>query len=359
MKAKKIGSDAVQAKVTPSFNRHQLLLTQIWELLTLVDSIAKLEFPSHSSLPELQRSLVSLIGNFRSATSTELAILTGREKAQISHAVSELAKHGLIERKGYVAPLTLSPAGRALFESLVDTAERGDIDLCRGLPRTTVADFLNVLQRLLDQAGRLLLREQEISLGNCLDDAPLSLEFSTFPKRLRTIGPHRPMSLMVAPRLQALGAYLERGAAQTYRRQMDLALFDLVVISHLGDQDQLLLSELINRTVRDKGQVGRTVKHLETIGLVTRPINSTTRRVALCLTSAGWKVASQAFGMAKIRDRELFDDMSKSERVLFVETLAKLQTNAAAILRDLVSAKSALNLPCHTDAPQLQRNSRK
>jgi DNA-binding MarR family transcriptional regulator len=321
----------------PSFSRAGLLLTRIWELLGLLDSAARLEFPPQTSLPELQRNLIALIGNFGGVTSTELAILTGREKAQISHAVSELLKQHLIDRPGYVAPLTLSPSGRKAFEDLVLIAERGDVALCEGIPRTTISDFLNLIQRLVDRSATLLMREQELMTAGRTDRAARSPHMSTFPERLRAIGPHRPMSLMVAPRLKSLFAYLERGAAQTYRRLLDMALFDVVVISYLGDQDQLMLADLINRTRRDKGQVGRTVKQLEAAGLVTRAPNSTTRRVALCLTPAGWDVATRAYEIAKVRDGELFHEMSGSDRAIFIETLARLTSNATLILNRLIA----------------------
>jgi len=321
--------------------RQKLLLIRIWGLMGLVDTGGRLDFQRATGIPDLQRSLLSMIGNFGGVTSTELVMLTGREKAQISHTVAALVDLRLVERPGVRAPLMLSPQGKVLFERLMAIAEQGDAALTRGIPRTAIADFLALLQRLVDRSATVLAHEQELAIDAGAAGWATRPQLSTFPERLRASGPDRPMSLMVSPRLKALLAYLERGAAVTYRRMMGFSLFETIVISHIGDQTAIMLTRLIELTNRDKGQVGRMIKHLEADGLVARAPGSTTRRVALCLTDSGRAVAARMLDIAKVRDNVLMTGVSDAERAGFVATLDALTANAAARLEELRSAQAA------------------
>jgi DNA-binding MarR family transcriptional regulator len=140
---------------------------------------------------------------------------------------------------------------------------------------------------------------------------------------------------MVTPRLMGLFAYLERGAALTYRRSLNISLFETIIISQLGDVVEMPLSELIGNIDRNKGQVGRTIKSLEDNGWVEYSPISTSRRAVLRLTQAGRGMARQMVRIAIERDEALMEGVSADERETFAQVLTELTANAARRLHSL------------------------
>lgn len=317
------------SRKSPS-KRAKLLLLRIWALLRLVDQATRLEL---SDLSELEQHLIGLIGNFGEVTSTELVRLTGREKGQISHKIAALEEHLLIERPSLRAPITLSEQGRQEFGKLMELSERGDALLTKGIPRIAVSRFLKQTQHLIDRAAMALVDERDELMTLEPEAAWLRLpHLETFPERLRAMASDAPMSLMVSPRLKTLFAYLERGAALTYRGKLGLSLFETIVISHIADHEQLLLSELIDYTDRNKSQVSRTIKSLCAAGVIEPAPGTRPRRVILRLTPQGLDIAEQLYQIACERDRYLMGTMSDADLESFAGTLAKLTENAATVL---------------------------
>lgn len=316
-------------------DRSNLLLMRVWALLAHIEGSLRSTFRQESAFSQLQRNLIIMIGNFGNVTSTELVVLSGREKAQISHALAALTELELVERSSLRAPVTLSPTGKAQFEHLMAMAERGDDALTRGIPRTAIAAFLTTVQRLMDRSATVLVNERELALGAGIGGNWANRpQLKTYPERLRTSGPDRPLALMVTPRLQALFAYLERGAALTYRRTMGFSLFETIVISHLGDRKEMALGDLIDLTNRDKGQVGRTIRRLETLGLLGRAATSNRRRIVLCLTPAGREIAARMMAIAQDRDQTLIEGIPQAELDEFGVTLARITANASAVVAE-------------------------
>lgn len=316
-------------------DRRELLLIRIWNLLRLASACGKLTYQREFGVSDLHRSVIAMIGNFDGATFSELVALTGREKAQISHAVSNLADDGIVHRARLRSPVVLTPKGSDLFERFMLHAEEWNAEMTRGVPRLQIALFLQLLQRLTDRAAMVLVHEQEAVWTSEARPGAKHAERSTFPERLRKIGPDRPMALLVAPRLMALFAYLDRGAGLTYRRLLNFSLFETIVISHLGDQRETRLTDLIDLTGRDKGQVGRTIKLLETSGLIERAPSSRVRKVVLRLTPRGQEVSARMVAIAQQRDALLMEGMSAQEKASFTATLDALTTNVAEMLSRL------------------------
>jgi DNA-binding MarR family transcriptional regulator len=316
--------------------RAKLLLLRVWALLRLVDQVARFDVAVADDLSELEQHLIGLIGNFGAVTSTELVRLSGREKAQISHKIAALEKRGLIERRSLRAPITLSNTGRHEFGKLMERAERADASLTEGIPRIAVSGFLQQTQHLIDRAAIVLVEERDERVFLDSDAAWLrATQLATFPERLRPTALDAPMSLMVSPRLKALFAYLERGAALTYRRKLGLSLFETIIISHIADHEQLLLAELIDYTGRNKSQVSRTIKSLRSAGIlewIESAPGIRIRRVVVRLTPHGRELAEQLYQIACERDRYLMGAMSDADLESFAGTLMRLTDNASILL---------------------------
>ncbi|MGX7895945.1 MarR family winged helix-turn-helix transcriptional regulator [Tsuneonella sp. HG222] len=315
--------------------RRDLLLIRVWELLRIASACGKLTYQRKYDLPDLHRSVIAMVGNYGGATFSELVALIGREKAQISHAISDLIEAGMLERPRLRSPVVLTTAGSDLFERFMAVAEKWNAELTEGVPRLQIAVFLRTLQKLTDRAAMVLAHEQEAAVATVAELGVKVPEMSTFPERLRRIGPDTPMSLLVAPRLMTLFAYLDRGAGLTYRRLLRFSMFETIMISHLGDRDETLLTELIELTDRDKGQVGRMLKTLETAGLVERAPSSSLRRVVLRLTARGRGVSAQMVEIAQLRDALLMEGISHAEQASFTSVLDVLTVNASRMLRKL------------------------
>ena len=310
--------------------RQELLLMRIWSLLNDTRNCARHDFAQETDLAELHVNLIGLIGNYGGATSTELVALIGRDKGQVSHALAELRNDGLIECASRRGPHRLTEEGGHLFERLMEAAANGDAALTRGVSRGKLSGFLAVVQHIIDQAAAILNDERVCDQYPSDNQSRAeTAQTSTFPARLRAGDIDRPFSLMVAPRLMTLFSYFERGAALTYKRKLNVSLFETIIVSHVGSVTTMPLADLVEITNRNKGQVGRTVRSLEQAGWLEYSPSSTARRAILELTSKGVGLFGELMLIARERDEFLLDGVSPEDRALFGEVLNDLARNAA------------------------------
>ena len=93
----------------------------------------------------------------------------------------------------------------------------------------------------------------------------------------------------------------------------------------LADTGQISLNELTKRVARDKSQMTRMIRSLETKGLVGREVSPDDGRVSLVfLTPKGTEIVGELMQtVAEVID-ELLDPISESERLTLKTLLARV-----------------------------------
>jgi DNA-binding MarR family transcriptional regulator len=113
------------------------------------------------SIPEWRA--IAVLGAFAPLSSNEICERTAMDKAKVSRAIASLLKRGLIDRAAHgtdqrLIQLTLSRAGRKIYEAIIPRARGIEGDLTKGLSRRDVAQFHALLDRLAKRLDDMELR---------------------------------------------------------------------------------------------------------------------------------------------------------------------------------------------------------
>ena len=100
---------------------------------------------------------IAVLGAFAPLSSNEICDRTAMDKAKVSRAIASLLKRGLIERESHATDqrliqLTLSKAGRKIYEAIIPRARAIEADVTKGLSKAEAA----ALHRILDRIGARL-----------------------------------------------------------------------------------------------------------------------------------------------------------------------------------------------------------
>lgn len=103
------------------------------------------------SIPEWRA--IAVLGAFAPLSSNEICERTAMDKAKVSRAVATLLKRGLIEREAHetdqrLIQLTLSKAGRKIYEAIIPRARAIEAEVTRGLSKADIAQLHKVLDRI-------------------------------------------------------------------------------------------------------------------------------------------------------------------------------------------------------------------
>jgi DNA-binding MarR family transcriptional regulator len=107
------------------------------------------------SIPEWRA--IAVLGAFAPLSSNEICERTAMDKAKVSRAVATLLKRGLIAREPHqtdqrLIQLTLSKAGRKIYEAIIPRARAIEAEVTKGLSKADIAQ----LHRALDRIGARL-----------------------------------------------------------------------------------------------------------------------------------------------------------------------------------------------------------
>ena len=106
------------------------------------------------SIPEWRA--IAVLGAFAPLSSNEICERTAMDKAKVSRAVATLLKRGLIAREAHetdqrLIQLTLSKAGRKVYEAIIPRARAIEAEVTKGLSRADVAALHRILDRIAVQ----------------------------------------------------------------------------------------------------------------------------------------------------------------------------------------------------------------
>lgn len=103
------------------------------------------------SIPEWRA--IAVLGAFAPLSSNQICERTAMDKAKVSRAVASLLKRGLIAREAHATDqrliqLTLSKAGRKIYDAIVPRARTIEAEVTRGLSKSDVTQLHRVLDRI-------------------------------------------------------------------------------------------------------------------------------------------------------------------------------------------------------------------
>ncbi len=106
------------------------------------------------SIPEWRA--IAVLGAFAPLSSNGICERTAMDKAKVSRAVASLLKRGLIERAPHATDqrlirLTLSRAGRKIYEAIIPRARAIEAEVTKGLSKDDVVTLHRILDRMATQ----------------------------------------------------------------------------------------------------------------------------------------------------------------------------------------------------------------
>ncbi|TKW77975.1 MAG: MarR family transcriptional regulator, partial [Bradyrhizobium icense] len=90
-----------------------------------------------------------------------------------------------------------------------------------------------------------------------------------------------PITAMMSSRLMVLANLLKRGAMLRYKRTAGLSSVEYGLVANLGRQPPMSVARLAQAVGLDKGQISRTVRELEQLGLIERTADPADGRSSL------------------------------------------------------------------------------
>jgi DNA-binding MarR family transcriptional regulator len=135
---------------------------------------------------------------------------------------------------------------------------------------------------------------------------------------------------LVAVRVVRIAEVVARLATRTIEAQVGLRNTDLRILNLLDRSDGLSVNEIARRAHVDKAWVSRSLRHLETDGLVIRSSLRRDSRVSVITLSArGTARLNQVRPLAKARESRL---LAGIDRTAFKRQLDRLMLNAEGLL---------------------------
>lgn len=316
--------------------RQRLVNARLLTLLRVSGASGQLAYRRAIDMTGMQLRIISQIGNFGPLNSADLVWLTGSDKAQISRAIKALDEADLVERPSLRSTISLTPAGRAIFERIIAIAHARDEALARGIGKRELKRFASLTEKLTARAAQLLACERQISedAGDGDPDpepAPDVLRSGPLPASEEG---SRPLSKMILPPLVTLVSYLQRAGTIAYKREIGISQFEWELLSQIAEHAPISLADLITITGRDKSHIGRTLKRLVGSGWVTQQRSQGKRETILQTTASGARIYDDMCAIAIRRDDFLFADLPPGTRDDYVATVEKLTANSEAMLRD-------------------------
>jgi len=316
----------------------RLVSARLITLLRLMRESGFHEYGRVADLNGLNRQLITMIGGAGGLSSNALVAFTGHEKAQISRAVKALEGRGLIERASLRAKLTLRPAGRKMFDAMIEVGRRRDLSLSAGMSAEERERFSTMTQALTVRAAQIYAEERRLSAeAAAAGQGPPQPPIPSFEETEDKEG----IQQLIGPQLTALASYLRRSAMLAYQREQGLSNFQWMILSQIGEYEPLALARLIEIMGRDKSQVGRTVAFFEESGLIERRRVERKRDIMVSTTPKGAEIYKVMCEIAIRRDNALTDGHTAAERAGYMAVLDKLEDNAR---RQIAEQRAAAGL---------------
>ena len=297
------------------------------QLLSTAQLSSSRQLDSELHLANLDRRLISLIGRRGQATFTQIARLSGIQRAQISRSLGHLTKAGLVNRPSLRAKAELTERGRQIYEEILAVVAARNVEICRGLDEDTRDFFIRSTRGMIDEAARMLQEEIALSAGTAEPGAERRSERKPNDRNEPGIADDRVL-VMVIPPLTTLASYLNRTATLLAKRMGDVASFEAEMLLAIGRNEPLTQLGLTRMTQSNKSQVVRALSRIEDMGLLRRTRVPGRRDILLDLTPGGRDLWRKLIRAEADRDERLVGVLNEGEEARYRATLAILIENA-------------------------------
>jgi DNA-binding MarR family transcriptional regulator len=147
----------------------ELAISRLLVLANLLRRGAALRYRRLLDLSSTELGLVAMLGRREPVSAARIAELMGRDKGQISRALSDLVSRKLVARSvnsrdNREMLLELTRAGLAAHETIVEVASERNAQLLAGLARDEKHMLFSLIDRLTAKATDML--EMESKLGD-------------------------------------------------------------------------------------------------------------------------------------------------------------------------------------------------
>lgn len=332
---------SVPANAAVSEGRPQVFQSQLWQLLHKVRESSELSFAREIDLVELDRRILFLLRQLGALAPAGVSAATGVDKAQVSRSVKRLLELEMVERAQIRSPIALTRKGANLTDRLLRLSELRNRELTFDVGDDELAEFIAVVEILLDQAVQLYDREREISGARGQAEVDFRAAYGIEERRAgEKIAVDR--ARLTSP-LFTLMAYFSRSGALTFKRLTGLSNFEAWVLSEISYDPPTDWPRLVEALQRDHSQAGRTVNNLIEQGLVRREGRPGRRHGRFSPTGQGVELYQIIFDAAKERAEFMLSPLEPERLQRFMATFDKIRRNATAqlererALRDLDS----------------------
>jgi DNA-binding MarR family transcriptional regulator len=311
--------------------RRRLVTARLITVVNLVNKSAALAYRRETGLLDFDWRVLSVIGWRAPLTFTELAARLSHDKGQISRSVKRLCQKGLVSHPHARAALVPTDAGRDVCDRIDRMHAERYVEMTRGMSDPDLEALAGLLERLVANARVLLAdelarQEQDIEAPDSADADLASLGRAPGGPPTGNV-----YSRLVTPWLSTLLGLMRKSAALTFRREVGLSDFDWRVMTQVGEQAPVELSDLVAVLSRDKSQVGRAVTRLEQMGLVRRRRAEGERNVVILVTPQGHVVYVRLAALALRRDEALRRGLKAEEQQSLMDLLDRLRVNAEGL----------------------------
>jgi DNA-binding MarR family transcriptional regulator len=142
----------------------------------------------------------------------------------------------------------------------------------------------------------------------------------------------RPLEDLIAVRIVRIAEVVARLATSTIEARVGLRNTDLRILNLLDRTDGVSVNEIARRAHVDKAWVSRSLRHLETAGLVTRRgVKRDSRVTVIRLAAQGRAKLAQVRPLAANHERRL---LAGIDRAAFKTQLERVMANAEELLTD-------------------------
>jgi DNA-binding MarR family transcriptional regulator len=142
----------------------------------------------------------------------------------------------------------------------------------------------------------------------------------------------RPLEDLIAVRVVRIAEVVARLATQTIEARVGLRNTDLRILNLLDRTDGVSVNEIARRAHVDKAWVSRSLRHLESAGLVTRGgVKRDSRFTVIKLAAKGRTKLAQVRPLAADHESHLLVGI---DRAAFKAQLERLMANAEALLSE-------------------------
>ena len=141
---------------------------------------------------------------------------------------------------------------------------------------------------------------------------------------------HRSMEDLVAVRLVRIAEVVARLAARTIETRFGLRNTDLRIMNMLDRTNGVTVNEIARRAHIDSAWISRSIRHLESTGVVARRADPKDSRLkVVALTDKGRKLLDEVRPIALTREAQMLDGIDGAP---FKAELDRLLANAEAML---------------------------